>query len=135
MHNPRGSTGYGSTISSSLVGRIGQVKLRDLMSGVDAMIERGIADPERLGLGGWSWGSHMTAWTVTQTDRFKAAVMGAGLPETWSTAAQHQRHPVSEPLCLPSRCSRILSHSGNGRRSSFIRNCTNASDDPPRRGR
>ncbi|MEZ4520626.1 MAG: S9 family peptidase [Thermomicrobiales bacterium] len=80
MHNPRGSTGYGSDYMNALVDGIGQVELRDLMSGVDAMIERGIADPERLGLGGWSWGGYMTAWTVTQTDRFKAAVMGAGLP-------------------------------------------------------
>ena len=44
------------------------------------MVERGIADPDRLGVGGWSWGGYMTAWVVSQTDRFKAAVMGAGLP-------------------------------------------------------
>jgi dipeptidyl aminopeptidase/acylaminoacyl peptidase len=44
------------------------------------MIERGIADPDRLGVGGWSWGGYMTAWTISQTTRFKAAIMGAGLP-------------------------------------------------------
>jgi dipeptidyl aminopeptidase/acylaminoacyl peptidase len=80
MHNPRGSTGYGSGFMNALHGEVGHVELRDLMSGVDVMIERGIADPQRLGIGGWSWGGYMTAWTVTQTDRFKAAVMGAGLP-------------------------------------------------------
>ncbi len=79
-HNPRGSTGYGSEFMNALFNEIGQVELRDLMAGVDAMIERGIADPDRIGIGGWSWGGYMTAWTVTQTNRFKAAVMGAGLP-------------------------------------------------------
>ena len=80
MHNPRGSTGYGSEFMNALVDEVGRVELRDLMAGVDALIDRGIADPERLGVGGWSWGGYMTSWTVTQTNRFKAAVMGAGLP-------------------------------------------------------
>ena len=79
-HNPRGSTGYGSAFMNALVNEVGGVEFRDLMAGVDALIERGIADPDRLGIGGWSWGGYMTAWTVTQTQRFKAAVMGAGLP-------------------------------------------------------
>jgi len=46
---------------------------------LDYLIDEGIADPERLGIGGWSYGGYMTAWAVTQTDRFKAAVMGAGI--------------------------------------------------------
>ncbi len=50
---------------------------RDVMAGVDALIERGIADPERLGIGGWSYGGYMAAWAVTQTARFKASVSGA----------------------------------------------------------
>ena len=79
-HNPRGSTGYGSDFMNALFNEIGRVEFRDLMAGVDAMVERGIADPEHIGVGGWSWGGYMTAWAVTQTDRFKAAVMGAGLP-------------------------------------------------------
>lgn len=79
-HNPRGSTGYGSEFMNALVNEVGGVEYRDLMAGVDAMIERGIADPDRLGIGGWSWGGYMTAWTVSQTQSFKAAVMGAGLP-------------------------------------------------------
>ncbi|HLI50144.1 MAG TPA: S9 family peptidase, partial [Thermomicrobiaceae bacterium] len=80
MGNPRGSTGRGPEFINSLFGDVGGCEFRDLMSGVDAMIERGVADPERLGVGGWSWGGYMTAWTVSQTSRFKAAVMGAGLP-------------------------------------------------------
>jgi dipeptidyl aminopeptidase/acylaminoacyl peptidase len=80
MPNPRGSTGRGPDYSNAIFGDVGGGEYRDMMSGVDAMIARGIADPERLGVGGWSWGGYMTAWTVTQTNRFKAAVMGAGLP-------------------------------------------------------
>ncbi len=80
MPNPRGSTGRGPEYSNAIFGDVGGGEYRDMMTGVDAMIERGIADPDRLGVGGWSWGGYMTAWTVSQTDRFKAAVMGAGLP-------------------------------------------------------
>jgi dipeptidyl aminopeptidase/acylaminoacyl peptidase len=80
MPNPRGSTGRGPEYSNAIFGDVGGGEYRDMMTGVDAMIERGIADPERLGVGGWSWGGYMTAWTVSQTDRFKVAVMGAGLP-------------------------------------------------------
>jgi dipeptidyl aminopeptidase/acylaminoacyl peptidase len=50
---------------------------KDVMAGVDAMIARGVADPNRLGIGGWSYGGYMAAWAVTQTTRFKAAVSGA----------------------------------------------------------
>lgn len=80
LPNPRGSTGRGPEYSNALFGDVGGCEFRDMMTGVDAMIERGIADPDRLGVGGWSWGGYMTSWTVTQTDRFKAAIMGAGLP-------------------------------------------------------
>jgi len=80
LPNPRGSTGRGSEYMNANAQDIGGGEFRDLMTGLDALIERGIADPDRLGVGGWSWGGYMTAWSVTQTDRFKAAVMGAGLP-------------------------------------------------------
>ena len=80
MPNPRGSTGRGPEFSNAIYGDVGGGEYRDLMSGVDAMIARGIADPNRLGVGGWSWGGYMTAWVVSQSGRFKAAVMGAGLP-------------------------------------------------------
>ncbi|MCO5177009.1 MAG: S9 family peptidase [Thermomicrobiales bacterium] len=80
LPNPRGSTGRGTEYMNANAQDIGGGEFRDMMSGLDALIERGIADPDRLGIGGWSWGGYMTAWSVTQTDRFKAAVMGAGLP-------------------------------------------------------
>ena len=59
------------------------------MAGIDHVIEMGIADPERLGVGGWSWGGYLTAWTVTQTDRFKCAVMGAGVSNLASDQGQN----------------------------------------------
>lgn len=80
LPNPRGSTGRGTEYMNANASDIGGGEFRDLMTGLDALIERGIADPDRLGIGGWSWGGYMTAWSVTQTSRFKAAVMGAGLP-------------------------------------------------------
>jgi dipeptidyl aminopeptidase/acylaminoacyl peptidase len=78
LPNPRGSTGRGPAFSNALFGDVGGGEYRDIVSGVDAMVARGIADPDRLGVGGWSWGGYLTAWTITQTDRFKAAVVGAG---------------------------------------------------------
>jgi dipeptidyl aminopeptidase/acylaminoacyl peptidase len=51
----------------------------DIMAGIEFLIESGVADAERLAIGGWSYGGFMTAWAVTQTDRFKCAVMGAGI--------------------------------------------------------
>ncbi len=54
---------------------------KDVMAGVDFLIQRGTADPDRLGIGGWSYGGYMAMWTVTQTHRFKASVAGAGLSD------------------------------------------------------
>ncbi len=80
LPNPRGSTGRGTEYMNANAGDIGGGEFRDMMTGLDALVERGIADADRLGIGGWSWGGYMTAWAVSQTTRFKAAVMGAGLP-------------------------------------------------------
>jgi dipeptidyl aminopeptidase/acylaminoacyl peptidase len=79
MPNYRGGLGHGHRFAATVSGEIGNADFRDVMAGVDAMIERGVADPDRLAIGGWSQGGFMTAWAVGQTDRFKAAVMGAGV--------------------------------------------------------
>ncbi|MDX1495071.1 MAG: S9 family peptidase, partial [Longimicrobiales bacterium] len=78
--NPRGSTGYGRDFRYANVRDWGYGDMDDLMAGVDHVIEMGVADPDRLLLMGWSYGGYMTSFAVTRTDRFKAASMGAGLP-------------------------------------------------------
>jgi dipeptidyl aminopeptidase/acylaminoacyl peptidase len=77
--NVRGSSGYGKSFRCDNYNDWGGEDFKDIMTGVDALIEKGIADPERLGIMGWSYGGYMTAWAVTQTDRFKAASIGAAL--------------------------------------------------------
>ncbi|MFO8060929.1 MAG: S9 family peptidase [Bacillota bacterium] len=79
MPNPRGSAGWGTEFSSANVGVLGEGDFADIMAGVDHCIASGIADPDRLGVGGASFGGYMTAWTITQTDRFRAALMSAGI--------------------------------------------------------
>jgi dipeptidyl aminopeptidase/acylaminoacyl peptidase len=78
--NPRGSSGYGKDFRYSNIMDWGFGDYQDLMTGVDHVIGMGIADKNRQFVMGWSYGGYMTSWVVTQTDRFKAASMGAGLP-------------------------------------------------------
>jgi dipeptidyl aminopeptidase/acylaminoacyl peptidase len=75
--NVRGSTGYGHRFVEMNRGDWGGGDFKDVMAGVDWAIAQGIADPNRLAIGGWSYGGYMAAWAVTQTNRFKAAVSGA----------------------------------------------------------
>ena len=77
--NVRGSIGYGQKFIEMNRGDWGGADFKDVMAGVDYLIAQGIADPQRLGIGGWSYGGYMSEWAITQTDRFKAAVSGAGL--------------------------------------------------------
>jgi dipeptidyl aminopeptidase/acylaminoacyl peptidase len=77
--NPRGSGGYGATFRAANHKDWGVGDFKDLMAGVDHVIGLGIADEKRLGVMGWSYGGYMTSWTITQTKRFKAASVGAGV--------------------------------------------------------
>lgn len=79
--NIRGSIGYGHRFLEMNRGDWGGGDFKDVMAGVDLLISRGIADPDRLGIGGWSYGGYMAAWAITQTQRFKAAVSGAGMSD------------------------------------------------------
>jgi dipeptidyl aminopeptidase/acylaminoacyl peptidase len=88
MPNPRGSTGYGAEMQRRLQDDVGGGESRDLVAGALAMVDLGIADPDRLGIAGWSWGGYLTAWTITQTTMFRAAVMGAGLANMISDHGQ-----------------------------------------------
>jgi len=79
LPNPRGSYGQGEEFTASNVRDFGYGDLRDILTGIDAAIAAAPVDPERLGIMGHSYGGFMTMWTVTQTNRFKAAVAGAGI--------------------------------------------------------
>jgi dipeptidyl aminopeptidase/acylaminoacyl peptidase len=79
MVNPRGSNGYSEEFLEANRADWGGGDYRDLMAALDAVIARGATDTTRLGIGGWSYGGEMAAWAITQTDRFKAAVVGAGV--------------------------------------------------------
>ncbi len=78
--NPRGSTGYGKDFRYANVRDWGFGDYEDLMAGVDTVLAMGVAHPDSLAVMGWSYGGYMTSYVVTRTDRFKAASMGAGLP-------------------------------------------------------
>jgi dipeptidyl aminopeptidase/acylaminoacyl peptidase len=84
--NPRGSTGYGEWWMRANTGDWGGGDYRDIMTGTDHVVRLGIADPDKLAFEGWSYGGYMTSWVVSQTGRFKAAMMGAGLPSLLSMA-------------------------------------------------
>ncbi|QMV19392.1 prolyl oligopeptidase family serine peptidase [Granulicella sp. 5B5] len=79
--NYRGSSGYGDAFMLGIEPHIVSAPGRDILSGVDALVKDGIADPDRLAIGGYSYGGYMTNWLITQTTRFKAAVTGAGAVE------------------------------------------------------
>ncbi|MBC8229074.1 S9 family peptidase [bacterium] len=86
--NFRGSDGYGRDFARANYSDWGIGDYQDIMTGIDHLIDQGIADPERLVVGGWSYGGYMTSWMVTQTDRFKAAMNGCGVTNLVSMYGQ-----------------------------------------------
>jgi dipeptidyl aminopeptidase/acylaminoacyl peptidase len=90
--NFRGSTGRGEKFEAANQNDWGNGDYKDDMSGVQAMVDKGWADPDRLGAFGWSYGGYMTMWIDTQTDRFKAISPGAGLPDLYSMYSQTDIH-------------------------------------------
>ena len=104
--NPRGGTGYGADFQQAIYRGFGRDDYADLMAAVDALVEQGIADPERMGFTGYSYGGLMTNVVVSRTDRFAAAVSIAGLFNYVSAFGQSNpqllidsyRRPWSEDL-------------------------------------
>ncbi len=86
LPNPRGSDGQGTAFARAVADQWGEQDFQDIMDGVDMLIARGIADPDRLGIGGWSYGGYMSSWAITHTNRFKAAVVGAAVTDLFSFA-------------------------------------------------
>ncbi|MGZ3496632.1 MAG: alpha/beta fold hydrolase [Vulcanimicrobiaceae bacterium] len=89
MPNPRGSFGQGEKFTAANVKDFGYGDLRDILTGIDAAAKVAPIDPNRVGMYGWSYGGYMTMWTVTQTQRFKAAVAGAGVANWQSYYGQN----------------------------------------------
>ncbi len=89
LPNPRGSYGQGEDFTRANVQDFGGGDLRDDLAGIDAAIKKYPVDANRLGVTGWSYGGFMTMWTVTQTDRFHAAVAGAGIANWQSYYGQN----------------------------------------------
>jgi dipeptidyl aminopeptidase/acylaminoacyl peptidase len=95
--NYRGSTGYGNDFMRDMVGHYYNNADKDVMAGIDSLIAKGIADPDRLVIMGWSAGGHMTDWLVTHTNRFKAASAGAGAADWISMYAQSDHREFRTP--------------------------------------
>ena len=95
--NYRGSTGYGDAFLRDMIGHYFQNAHLDVMAGVDELIRRGIADPERMVKMGWSAGGHMTNKIITFTNRFKAASSGAGVAQWVSMYAQTDMRAFRTP--------------------------------------
>jgi dipeptidyl aminopeptidase/acylaminoacyl peptidase len=93
--NIRGSVGYGQKFVEANRGDWGGGDFKDVMAGVEDLVKRGIADPERLGIGGWSYGGYMAEWAITQTNVFKAAVSGAGMANLISEFGTED-HPAGD---------------------------------------
>jgi dipeptidyl aminopeptidase/acylaminoacyl peptidase len=89
LPNPRGSYGQGEKFTRANVKDLGHGDWRDILAGVDEVLRVAPVDKDRLGIGGWSYGGYMTMWGVTQTDRFRAAVAGAGIANWQSYYGQN----------------------------------------------
>jgi len=79
--NYRGSSGYGDDFMLQIAPHLVSKPGEDILAGVDALVKEGYADPDRLAVGGYSYGGYMTNWLITETTRFKVAVTGAGAVE------------------------------------------------------
>jgi dipeptidyl aminopeptidase/acylaminoacyl peptidase len=100
--NPRGSSGYGTAFSRAIWADWGNRDYEDVMAAVDHVVAMGVADPDRLGVGGWSYGGMMTDYVITKTTRFKAAVTGASETNYLSNyGTDHYQYEWETELGLP----------------------------------
>ena len=113
--NYRGSAGYGDEFMLEIEPHLVSKPGRDILTGVDALVKDGYADPDHLAIGGYSYGGYMTNWLITQTTRFKAAVTGAGAvehaanwgndDETWDDAWYLGGRPWEDPALYQSEAA------------------------------
>ncbi|PWI45838.1 prolyl oligopeptidase family serine peptidase [Streptomyces sp. ICBB 8177] len=81
LPNPRGSLGRGPAFAAQVVGDLGGAELDDVLAGIDQLTADGVADPARLAIAGWSHAGYLAAWAAARTDRFRAAIVGAGIAD------------------------------------------------------
>ncbi|GAC1377976.1 MAG: S9 family peptidase [Ktedonobacteraceae bacterium] len=86
--NIRGSWGRGVAFADAVFGDMGGKDLQDILYGIEYLIKQGLVDGSRVAIGGWSNGGYLSAWAVTQTTRFKAAIVGAGITDWHNFHAQ-----------------------------------------------
>ncbi len=98
MPNPRGSYGHGEAFTRGNVKDFGGGDLRDILAGVDEVLKSFPVDEKRVGITGWSYGGYMTMWAVTQTNRFSAAVAGAGISNWKSYTGQNNIDQWMKPF-------------------------------------
>lgn len=96
LADPRGSEGQGPAFTEANFQDWGGGDFGDIMAGVDYLIAQGISDPDKLVVGGWSFGGFMTSWTVTHTDRFKAGMVGAAVTDLYTMATTTDISPRYE---------------------------------------
>jgi dipeptidyl aminopeptidase/acylaminoacyl peptidase len=100
--NPRGSTGRGTAYSRAIWADWGNKDFEDVMAAVDHVVAAGVADPERLGVGGWSYGGILTDYVIAKTGRFKAAVSGASIANYLAGyGTDHYQYEYEVELGLP----------------------------------
>lgn len=97
--NYRGSWGYGAAFAEEVIGDMGGKDLQDILSGVEYLTRQGLVDGKRVCIGGWSNGGFLSAWAITQTSRFKAAMVGAGVTD-WYTMHAQTNIPDADVLLL-----------------------------------
>ena len=100
--NPRGSSGYGEDFSKAIFADWGNKDYEDVMAGVDHVLTKGYVDPEKMGVGGWSYGGIMTDYVITKTTRFKAAIAGASEANHFAGyGTDHYQYEWEKELGLP----------------------------------
>jgi dipeptidyl aminopeptidase/acylaminoacyl peptidase len=105
--NMRGSWGHGAAFADAVLGDMGGKDLQDILNGIDYLVKQGKVDGQRVCIGGWSNGGFLSAWAITQTNRFKAAMVGAGIMDWLNMHAQtsipdaDQMLLAADPLVAP----------------------------------
>lgn len=142
LPNYRGGFGRGYQFYAANRGRLGDIEFADIEPGVDHLIATGKVDSDRLYYGGWSWGGYITAWTITKTARYKAAVVGAGIVDVttqyvtsdinhgyaadWEFKGNPWRQPENFDRANPARrlndirTPTLILHGRNDRRVAFV---------------